>query len=421
MNAVHASNVRAGTNSDMIFEEAKALLMEERSPEDPAFAGLKRCTRCILPETFPGIRFNEEGVCNYCLGYEPIQVKGERELEQILSKYRGKGKNYDCIVPISGGRDSAYALHQIVKKYKMRTLALTVDSGAIMPEGYRNIETITKALGVDHVWIKDDEHIRTAKRNTEIKFHAWLKKPAINTIAPVLNAGDKQMNLRMFRYAHENRIPLLLGGNNIGNSSFEQEHFKTGYMGVFPDERGMYSAFDKFRLSFLFGWEFLMNRGNYHWPVFKEYLGGAFVYFFESLQKPGDVDALGFYDYIYWNEKEIVSTIKSELGWMGASDTSATWRVDDAAYPLIDYIYLKLVGFNEFDEYFSKLIREGQVSREDGLKRCLSDHAPRIPSLMKAFDELKVTEEQVDEVLEKYRDQLLEKIIIKRALGEKPS
>jgi hypothetical protein len=202
-----------------------------------------------------------------------------------------------------------------------------------------------------------------------------------------------------------------LGGNNIGNSTFEQEHFKTGFLGVFPNERGFYSTMDKFRLSFLLGWEFLRNRHNYHWSVFSEYAGGAFVYFFENLQKPRDVDALGFYDYIYWNEKEVVSTVRNELRWLGASDTTATWRIDDSAYPLIDYMYLKLVGFNEFDEHYSKLIREGQVSRSEALRRCLSDRAPRVNSLMKIFEELGVTKEQVDEVLEKYRAKLLPKIL----------
>ena len=376
-----------------------------------SFDDLRRCTRCILPETFPGIEFNEDGVCNYCLHYEPVKVYGEDKLRKVLDGFRGKGVKYDCIVPISGGRDSAFTLHQIVKKHGMRTLALTVDSGAIMTEGYRDIKRITEVLGINHVWIKDENHIKTAKENTKIKFHAWLKNPSINTIVPVLNAGDKQMNLRMFRYAHENKIPLLLGGNNIGNSSFEQEHFKTGFLGVFPDERGMYSTADKIRLSFLLGWEFFKNHYNYHWPIFTEYLGGAFVYFFESLQKPEDVETLGFYDYFYWNEKDVVSTVRNKLDWDGASDTTATWRIDDAAYPLIDYLYLKLVGFNEFDEHYSKLIREGQISRDEALKRCKSDNAPRIPSLMKTFEELEVTKEQVDEVLEKYRAKLLGKIL----------
>jgi len=268
------------------------------------FADMKRCTKCILPETFPGIEFDESGVCNYCIRYEPVKVYGEEEFLKVLDKYRGKGRKYDCIVPISGGRDSAFVLHEMVRKYEMRVLALTVDSGAITADGYRNIERIKEILGVDHVWIRDENRIRTARKNTKIKFHAWLKKPSIHTIAPTLNAGDKTMNLRIYEHANRNGIPLVLGGNNVGNTSFEQEHFKTGYLGVFPNERGMYSATDKVKLSFLLWLEYVKNYRNFHWSVFREYVEGAYVYLFESLSKPEGVTPLGFYDYIYWDEKK---------------------------------------------------------------------------------------------------------------------
>jgi hypothetical protein len=128
------------------------------------FTNMKRCTKCILPETFPGIEFDENGVCNYCLNYEPVKVFGEKEFERVLSKYINKGEKYDCIVPISGGRDSSFVLHQMVKRYKMRVLTLTVDSGAILPEGCRNIKRVTEVLNVEHVWLKDEKQIETAHK-----------------------------------------------------------------------------------------------------------------------------------------------------------------------------------------------------------------------------------------------------------------
>jgi hypothetical protein len=144
-------------------------------------------------------------------------------------------------------------------------------------------------------------------------------------------------------------------------------------------------------------------------------MSGAYVYLFESMSKPEEVTSIGFYDYICWNEKEVVPTIRHELGWQGASDTPATWRIDDSAYPLIDYLYLRLVGFNEFDEFYSKLIREGQISRDEALKRCLTENAPRVPSLMRTFEELQVTKDQVDKALEKYRVKFLLKILKQKA------
>lgn len=377
------------------------------------FWDFKRCNRCILPETFPGINFDEQGVCNYCNNSEPMRVFGEEKLAETLSRYRNMGHEYDCIVPISGGRDSTFVLHQIVKKYDQRALALTVDSGSLTEEGIRNIKTMVNILGVDHVWLRSSaEKIRNSKRNVRDKFHAWLKKPSINTIVPTLNAGDKTLNLRMYRYAKEHDIPLLLGGNNIGNSNFEQENWKTGYLGIFPDDRGNYSRYNKIRLLYLFAYEYFSNPGNLKYSIFMEYLNGVRVYFFDSLFKPSNIDSLGFYDFIYWNESEILRTITQELDWRGASDdTTTTWRIDDWAYPLINYLYLNLVGFTEHVELYSRMIREEQISREDGLKRCLSDQKPRLGKLMTMFDELGVTKDEVDAVLSDYRRSLLTSII----------
>lgn len=374
------------------------------------FSDVKRCSKCILPQTFPGISFDKNGVCKYCHDWEPVKVLGEKELEKKLQEYKHKGVEYDVLVPFSGGRDSSFVLHQMVKKYHMRTLAITVDSGFLTKEGFQNIETVTKALHVDHVWLKNEGKIDISKQSCKIKFHGWLKKPSINTIVPVLNSGDKTMNLQMFQYAHDHNIPVVMGGNNIGNSIFEQEHWKTGFLGVFPNERGYYGPSDRLKLSFLFGVEYLRNPANFSFPIFKEYFKGASVYFFESFLKPNDVDTLGFYDYIYWDEKKILSTILKEAGWKGAADTTATWRVDDSAYPLINYMYHTLVGFTEHDEFYSKMIREGQLTRKEALERCLSDQKPRLPSLHRTFGELDVTKEQVDDVLEKYRTKLLGQI-----------
>ena len=384
---------------------------------EESLENLKRCTKCILPETFPGIDFDEDNVCNYCRNWESVSVFGEETLIEELSKYKDKGKEYDILIPFSGGRDSAFVLHQMIKKYKMNVLSITVDSGFMTKEGYRNIETVTKKLNVEHVWIKDEKKADIAKENCKTKFHGWLKQPSINTIVPVLNSGDKTMNLQMFNYAHNHGIPLVMGGNNIGNSVFEQEHWKTGFLGIFPDERGYYSTKDKIRLLLHFWNEYLQNKSNFKMPILKEYAKGAAVYFFESVLKSNDVDTLGFYDYIYWDEKKILSTITKETGWKGAEDTSTTWRVDDSAYPLINYMYYNLVGFTEHDEMYSKMIREWQITREQAMKRVCEDHKPRLPSLKNLFEELDVKKSEVDNSIKEYRKAILKKVIRDNALG----
>ena len=374
--------------------------------EEEFFTNMRRCTKCILPETFPGIEFDENGVCNYCLNYEPVKVFGERELERVLSNYKDKCNKYDCIVQLSGGRDSSFVLHQIIKKYEVNALPVTCDFGGLAPEGIRNIDRMIDILGIDHVWIRQDEKkIRQSKENAKIKLQGWLKNPSINTIVPVLNSGDKTLELKMYNYAKKNRIPLII----VGSNRFEQEHFKTGFLGVFPNDRGEYSAYDKIRITLKFLKCFLGNSYNYRISIFKEYIVGATVFFFESVVRPKGIDYIPFYDYICWNEKEVLSTIYSQLDWKGASDdTTITWRIDDVAYPLMNYIYYKLVGFTEHDEMYSRMIREGQITREVALKRCMQDHKPRLAPIMEFLKELNVTKEQLDTALETYRGKLLD-------------
>ena len=70
---------------------------------------MKFCKRCLYPDTKPELEFNEQGICSACTNYEWKQTvnwnEKKSELKQILEKYRSKdGKNYDCIIPVSGGK-----------------------------------------------------------------------------------------------------------------------------------------------------------------------------------------------------------------------------------------------------------------------------------------------------------------------------
>jgi len=174
------------------------------------FEIMKRCRKCILPETFPGIHFDENGVCNYCKSWKPIHVLGEKKLKTKLRFYENKGKKYNAIAAISGGRDSSFVLYYLVKNYNLRILALTVDSGFITKEGYRNIEKVVDKLKVNHVFIKNEKKKKISLENCKKKFHGWLRNPSIHTIVPTLNSGDKTMNFEIFKYAYAQEIPLVI-------------------------------------------------------------------------------------------------------------------------------------------------------------------------------------------------------------------
>ena len=196
-----ASKYRPNLLPEVISDSVEEGLLEHSIPD------LKRCTRCILPETMPYIRFDQDGVCNYCHNYtirnhpKPVEM-----LFDLVKPYRRDGKP-DCIVPFSGGRDSCYSLHLIVNELKMNPIAYTYDWGMITDLGRRNISRMCAALGVENIIIAAD--IELKRRNIRKNLSAWLKRPHLGMIS-LLTAGDKHF----FRYVElvkkETKISLNL-------------------------------------------------------------------------------------------------------------------------------------------------------------------------------------------------------------------
>jgi len=105
------------------FKEVERLILDEYKQDKEAVKRLRRCARCIVPETMPFIEFDEDGVCSLCRDYQRREVKGVKELEKLVSKFRKGNGEADCIVSFSGGRDSCYALHYAVKELGLKPLA----------------------------------------------------------------------------------------------------------------------------------------------------------------------------------------------------------------------------------------------------------------------------------------------------------
>ena len=114
-------------------------------------SNLKKCSKCILPETYPFISFDEKGVCNYCQKYEKQNFYGEEKLKEYLNKFRSSDSKPDCIVGLSGGRDSCYGLHLLKKKYKMNPIAYTFDWGLTTDISRINAAKICGSLGIEHI------------------------------------------------------------------------------------------------------------------------------------------------------------------------------------------------------------------------------------------------------------------------------
>lgn len=333
---------------------------------------LKRCTKCILPETMPFISFDKNGVCNYCNNYQLRNVpKPKKILMNLIEGYRKKIGN-ECIVPFSGGRDSCYGLHLITKELGLKALAYTYDWGMVTDLGRRNISRMCSQLGVENIIIAAD--ITKKRKYIKNNIEAWLKFPDLGMIS-IFTAGDKHFFRHVEKVKQQTGINLNLWGVN----PLEVTHFKAGFLGVPPDfeEEKVYSngALKQLRYQSLRLRAMAKSPSYFNSSLWDTFSG---EYYRSFLQKK---DYFHIFDYWRWDERLIDQTLLGEYDWEKAPDTSTTWRIGDGTAAFYNYIYYKIAGFTEHDTFRSNQIREGQLTREEALELVEEENRPRYPNL----------------------------------------
>jgi N-acetyl sugar amidotransferase len=181
--------------------------------EGPLFPQLKYCARCCIPETQEGVRFDEMGICYACQSSEQKihinWVEKEKELRKILEDAKSKaGNNYDCIVPISGGKDSTFQLHILTKVYGMKPLAVTFSHNWWSESGWYNLQNALETFNVDHIIFTPNRALinKLAKKSVEgIGDTNWHD-----------HAGVGSFPLQV---AVKFKIPLLIWGESIAEAS----------------------------------------------------------------------------------------------------------------------------------------------------------------------------------------------------------
>ncbi len=333
---------------------------------------LQRCTKCLLPETFPFIEFDESGVCNLCKNYvKKNQPKPIEELQALVEPYRKKNGDADCLIPFSGGRDSTYVLHYVKKVLKLNPITFTYDWGMVTDLARRNIARVCGKLGVENIIVSAD--IKRKRNYIKKNIEAWLKKPALGMI-PLFMAGDKYF----FKYANQvksqNDIKLQIWGINF----LENTDFKVGFAGVPPqwDKKMIYSM-SLMRQLKLFGFvsRNLSSNPTYFNSSLLDTLGSFTSRYFNPRE-----DYYHFFDYHEWDESKIESVLFDEYDWETAGDLKSTWRIGDGTASFYNYIYYTVAGFSEFDTFRSNQIREGMITREEALKLVYEENRPRYES-----------------------------------------
>lgn len=359
------------------LDEETARLVERlrmRFPHETCWQdSLRRCTKCVLPETMPFIEFDADGVCNYCRNYRPLRFKGVDTLQEIAAKYRTSSTEPDCVVGVSGGRDSLYTLHFVKTVLKLNPVAYTYDWGMVTDLARRNISRICGKLGIEHILVSAD--ITWKRNNIRSNVSAWLRKPHLGMI-PLFMAGDKQYFYYLQRVRRQLGVKLAILGENM----LERTDFKTGFAGVPPynvDPDHVYTLplSSKAKLFAYYGKQYLTNWGYLNASLWDTAFAAACYYLI-------DRNYLNLYTYVPWIEDEIVSTLINEYEFELAPDSTTTWRIGDGTSAFYNYIYFNVAGFTENETFRSHQIREGLITREEALKRVREENKPRYETIV---------------------------------------
>jgi N-acetyl sugar amidotransferase len=190
---------------------------------------LKVCTKCVMDTTDPNIVFDDNGICNHCLEFEYKSKlnwfpnkEGSKRLKRIIDeiKLAGRGRDYDCIIGLSGGVDSSY-LALKVSKWGLNPLVVHVDAGWNSELAVANIEKIVRHCNYDlHTHVVDWEDMRDLHL-------AYLKAGISNQDVP----QDHIFFSSLYHFATDNNIRYIISGGNLATEGI----FPTSWHGSAMD------------------------------------------------------------------------------------------------------------------------------------------------------------------------------------------
>jgi glutamine---fructose-6-phosphate transaminase (isomerizing) len=351
---------------------------------------LRRCTRCVLPDTMPFIEFDADGVCSYCHNHRPLKMRGRDALEEIVGPHRRKDGRPDCVLGISGGRDSMYGLHYVKTVLKMNPVAFTYDWGMVTDLARRNVSRICGKLGIEHILVSAD--IDRKRHYIRQNVEAWLRRPSLGTV-PLFMAGDKAYFHHLNKVRAQVGTPLGILCENL----LERTDFKSGFSGVRPEIVDDVRAYTlkvggKLRMLGFYVAEFLRNPAYLNSSL----VDSALAYYYFYIIKRSYTN---LYGYVPWVEDVVNKTLIEEYDFELSPDTSSTWRIGDGTAAFYNYIYHTIAGFSEHDTLRSNQVREGVITRDEALARIDRENQPRFASIQWYLDVLHI-ERPLEEVVE---------------------
>ena len=354
---------------------------------------VKYCKKCVMPSSSAiPVEFDENGVCSGCNTYKQTEninwERREKQLKKLLEQYKNQdGTNYDCIIPVSGGKDSYFQVHLIKNVFGLNPLLVTYNANNWTDVGYENLHNMRDAFGCDHIFFTPS--ISLLKRLNRLCFRKmgdmnWHAHCGIQTYPYIV--------------AVQHNIPLIVDG----------EH---GFM----DLGGMHSYNDYVELTQRFRLEHV-QRG-YDWydmiddKIDKIEKKEMISYMFPSDTDIKKVGVRGIYlgNYVKWSGNHNAKIAKT-YGWKEADEEfERTYRkisnLDDMhENGLHDYMKYIKFGYGRATDHVCKDIREGIMTREEGIEIVKEMDSIKPKDLVRWLEYVDMTEDEFDKIADSFRD-----------------
>jgi len=299
---------------------------------------IQTCCRCILDSQFPQISFNDDGVCSYCLAYEKrdkkfaINEKNTQKLMNLVKRIKewGRDKEYDCIIGVSGGRDSTYCLY-LLKQWGLHPLAIHFDNNMDSKIAAQNIKNACTILDIDlHTFVVDWEEYKDLQV-------AFLRASVPSVDVPM----DHAFQSILYRYCWENEFKYIFNGETFRGEGPIPKQWTCNDLPFFLD---IHKKFGKKPLK------------NY--PVRKRF--DLLKYRLKGIVQIKPLN------YVHFTYDQIMPLLEKELKWSyyGGHHFECIFTRWAFAY----YLPVKF-GIDKRVADYSVLIRSGQMTREQAVKK----------------------------------------------------
>jgi len=366
---------------------------------------LKRCKKCLLPETHESIIFDENGVCNICnqIEFKKDKIdwaKRKEELSDLIETYRGK-YDYDCIVPFSGGKDSTWTLYYLMKEYKLKPLVVRFDHGFLRPNLHDNTTKVLRELGADfHTFTPNWKVVQ------KLMLQSFLEK------------GDFcwHCHTGIFSYpmhvALRYEVPLIFWG--------EPSAEYTSYYSYDQPEEVDEKRFNRYINLGITALDMAVRLGGgLDERDFKPYTYPSL----KSLRKLG-YRSVCLGSYIPWDVKRQSKIIMDELGWQGDRVENVPpeydyEKIECHMQGVRDYIKYIKRGYTRPTHLSSIDIRNDRMNREEGVEM-INQYEGKKPASLEIFLEMVgLTEEEFFQIAQQHSVSPWRLNVFQQQAGEK--